>query len=231
MIKGWVRTTLIDYPGEIASIVFLGGCNMRCPMCHNAELVQTPGAFTDILESEVLAFLKKRRGILTGVVVSGGEPCLSKGLIPFLREIRALNLKIKLDTNGYLPEKLENLLLEGLVDFVAMDIKAPPEKYGQLSGVKDIDLGRINASIRLIRQSGLPYEFRTTVVPNWLTKVDIVSIADWLQGAQRYVLQQFRPQGCLSEDLNEVSPYPVQVLQEMQAVASEQIAEVLLRGI
>lgn len=231
MIKGWVRATLLDYPGQIAAVIFLGGCCFRCPMCHNANLVLHPNRLQDIPAETVLEYLEGRAGKITGLVVSGGEPCLEPGLADFLRQVRALGVHIKLDTCGYLPDVLGNLLRENLVDMLAMDIKAPPAKYAQLAGLAQVDLDRINASITLIRGSSLPYEFRTTVVSDWLTLDDIAAIADWLTGAERYVLQQFRAQDCLDPALNQKSPYPAPVLLEMQAIASPKIGHVTLRGV
>jgi pyruvate formate lyase activating enzyme len=231
MIKGWVRTTLIDYPGEIATTVFFGGCNFRCPICHNADLVLHPNRLSDIPTDTILEHLEQRTGKITGLVISGGEPCLHPDLTTFIRQVQARNVKVKLDTNGYQPAVLEQLLTEGFVDAVAMDIKAPPHKYARLAGVADIDTERLNASINLIVSSGIPHEFRTTVVSNWITLEDIVEITHWIQGAQRYVLQQFRPRGCLDPQLNTEAPYPGQVLRHMQMLANQQIEEVLLRGI
>lgn len=231
MIKGWVRTTLLDFPGEIASTVFLGGCCFRCPMCHNAELVLRPNTFADIPTQEVLDYLQRRKGKITGLVVSGGEPCLSTDLPEFLRQVRTIGIPIKLDTCGYLPEVLTGLLRENLIDWIAMDIKASPEKYAHLAGMVTLDLNRINASIAILRGSGLPYEFRTTVVSDWITLEDIAAIANWLEGSRLYVLQQFRAQDCLDPALNQKSPYPRQVLLQMQTIASQKIEQVLLRGI
>ena len=231
MIKGWVRTTLLDYPGQIASSVFLGGCCFRCPMCHNADLVLRPHSLPDIPIETVLEYLGQRKGKITGLVVSGGEPCLSPCLPDFLRQVRTLGIRIKLDTCGYMPDILSELLGENLVDMVAMDIKAPPAKYACLAGLAQVDLDRINTSIALIRNSGLSCEFRTTVVSDWITPDDIAAIADWLAGVECYVLQQFRAQDCLDPGLNQKSPYPVSVLLEMQKIASQKIERVELRGV
>ncbi len=219
MIKGWVRTTLLDYPGHIASSVFLGGCCFHCPMCHNADLVLRPHSLPDIPTKTVLNYLEQRTGKITGLVFSGGEPFLSPGLPDFLRQARMLGVHIKLDTCGYLPDVLERLLRQNLLDMVAMDIKATPVQYARLAGLAQVDLDRINASIALIRNSGLPYEFRTTVVSDWITPDSIAAIADWLADAEHYVLQQFRAQDCLDPAINQKSPYPVSVLLEMQALA------------
>lgn len=231
MIKGWVRTTLLDYPGQIATAVFLGGCCFRCPMCHNADLVLRPHGLPDISTAAVLEYLARRKGKITGLVISGGEPCLEPGLVGFLRQARALEIDVKLDTCGYLPDVLDRLARENLVNMLAMDIKAPPAKYACLAGLAQVDIERINASIAILRGSGLPYEFRTTVVSDWITLDDIAVIADWLAGAERYVLQQFRAQDCLDPAFNQRSPYPASVLLEMQAIASRKIESVALRGV
>ena len=231
MVKGWVRTTLIDFPGEIATILFFGGCNMRCPMCHNPALVLQPGTLPDISIESILSYLKGRKGKITGVVLSGGEPCLSPGLLALMEQLHQMGLKIKLDTNGYRPGILEEVLQTGWVQYVAMDIKAPLDKYPLLCGMPSIDTNRIQASIDLIRQYGGLYEFRTTVVPNLLAVEDIADIAIWLSGAKKYILQQFRPQGCLDPDYNHLIPYPTETLLEMQTIAKEHINEVLVRGI
>lgn len=231
MIKGWVRTSLLDFPGQIASAVFVGGCCFRCPMCHNAGLVLRPQILPDIPTDTVLDYLKRQTKKISGLVVSGGEPCLSAGLLDFLRQVRALGVNIKLDTCGYLPDVIESLLRENLVDMLAMDIKAPPAKYACLTGMAQIDLERIQASIALIRNSGLAYEFRTTVVSDWITLEDIAEIANWLDGVQWYVLQQFRAQDCLDPAFNQKSPYSVKMLLEMQKIASQKIKNVALRGV
>lgn len=229
-LKGWVRTSLIDYPGHIACVLFSGGCNLRCPPCHNADLVLRPGELPSLPEEEVFSFLSRRAGRIDGVVLTGGEPTLQPDLLPFLRRLRALPLEIKLDTNGFRPDVLNDALEAGLVDYVAMDIKAPPEKYGLLAGRPGLDLAPLHASIALLRRSNLPHEFRTTVVPGLLTEEDIAAIARWIEGATRYVLQQFRPIGTLDPALSEATPYPAQRLREMARLA-QRWAQAEVRGI
>lgn len=230
-LKGWVRTSLIDYPGHIACVLFSGGCNLRCPPCHNADLVLRPGELPSVPEEEVLKFLSRRAGRLDGVVLTGGEPTLQPDLLPFLRRLRALPLEIKLDTNGFRPDVLNDALEAGLVDYVAMDIKAPPEKYGLLAGRPGLDLAPLHESISLLRRSNLPHEFRTTVVPGLLLEEDIAAIARWLAGAARYVLQQFRPLGTLDPALSGATPYPAQRLREMARLAQMWVQAVEVRGI
>ncbi len=230
-LKGWVRTSLIDFPGHIATVLFTGGCDFRCPMCHNADLVLRPQDVPDLPEEEVWAFLSRRAGLLDGVVITGGEPTLQPDLIPFVRQIRALSLNVKLDTNGYRPDVLAALLGDGLVDYVAMDVKAPPDKYPCLTGLPDLDVARVGRSVALLRGSDISYEFRTTVVPGWLAETDIEEIARWVSGAQRYVLQQFRPFHTLDPVLEQVAPYPADKLYEMVRRAARWVAQVAVRGV
>jgi len=184
--------SLSDDPGRVSALVFVVGCNFRCPFCHNRELVlpelapQDTGLATDA----VLTKLRERTGFLDGVVVSGGEPSLQPDLGSFLGAVREAGLRVKLDTNGSRPEVLATLLRRGLIDYVAMDIKAPQPRYAEYSGV-EVDLEAIEASIRTIREDAADYEFRTTVAPG-LGEDDIIAIAEWIRGARRYILQPFR---------------------------------------
>ncbi|MBN1246869.1 MAG: anaerobic ribonucleoside-triphosphate reductase activating protein [Anaerolineae bacterium] len=235
-IKGWVRTSLIDFPGHIATVVFTGGCNFRCPMCHNADLVLHPGSLPSIDLDELWAFLEKRAGRITGVVVTGGEPTLQPDLPAFLAEVRKLGCAIKLDSNGYRPNTLANLLQAGLVDYVAMDVKAPPGKYAVLTGVPELDLSRIEASLAVLHEAQVSCEFRTTVVPGMLNDDDIVEIAKWLStigtapGAA-YVLQQFRGQHTLDPELADATPYASDVLRRTAKRAQAWLPNVSCRGI
>jgi pyruvate formate lyase activating enzyme len=181
-------------------------------------------------EEEIWAFLERRAGLVDGVVITGGEPTLQTDLPSFLRRVQERGLDAKLDTNGYRPDVLAALLDEGLVNYVAMDVKAPPEKYSLLAGRADLDVTRIERSIALLQDSGLVYEFRTTVVPGLLVEEDVGEIARWIAGAERYVLQQFRPQGTLDPDLETAHPYPRERLQEMAGRAERWVKQVMLRG-
>ncbi|MBN2554737.1 MAG: anaerobic ribonucleoside-triphosphate reductase activating protein [Anaerolineales bacterium] len=231
MIRGWVRTSLIDYPEHVASVVFTGGCSFRCPMCHNAGLVLNPESLAKVDEEEVFAFLDRRAGLVDGFVVSGGEPTLQAGLPSLLRRVRERSLAIKLDTNGYHPECLQRLLEEGLLDYVAMDIKAPPDGYARLAGLKQLDMTRIAASIDLLRTSDVSFELRTTVVPQWLQEDDILAIGRWLDGAPHYVLQQFRPQGTMDSQLQALEPYPAEEIHAMAASVRTHFDRVDVRGV
>lgn len=191
--------TLIDYPGKLAATVFTVGCNFRCHFCHNPELVLTtrnPQPTTQ--EKEFLSFLKKRRGKLEGVCITGGEPTIQPDLVDFIKKIKKLGFSVKLDTNGARSDVLKKLIDARLIDYIAMDIKNSLEKYPLTVGNLPVDIKRITLSVDLIRNSRLPYEFRTTVVPGIHTKNDFVKIAEWLKGARLYALQKYRPERILN---------------------------------
>ncbi len=189
-IHGLQKMTLLDFPGHVACTVFLGGCDFRCPFCHNFELAD--GSAKPLMDSEeLLAFLEKRKGLLDGVAFTGGEPCLHKDLPELLRSIRAMGFAVKLDTNGYHPDLLEEILEEGLADYVAMDLKNSPEKYAITCGVQEVDMEVIRRSVSLIREMAPDYEFRTTVVKEFHGIEDIRQIARGIGGAKRYFLQCF----------------------------------------
>lgn len=188
-IHGLQKMTLLDYPGRVACTVFLGGCDLRCPFCHNAELID--GTAPPVMEStELLAFLKKRKGLLDGVAITGGEPLL-RDLSPLLREIRALGYLVKLDTNGTHPDRLWMLLDQKLVDYVAMDVKNSPERYAETVGLAEFDLKPVYDSIALLLRGGTDYEFRTTVVEELHTRDSFFGIGRMIQGARQYFLQPF----------------------------------------
>ncbi len=236
-INGWIRTSLIDYPDHIATAFFTGGCNFRCPMCHNADLVLCPDTLPAFPLDEIWAFLEKRAGKITGVVISGGEPTLQPDLAVFLRRVRALGYDVKLDTNGSRPDILRDLLAAGLVDYVAMDIKAPPEKYGLLAGLPNLDIAPIEQSLAILSESNILHEFRTTIVPGLLDINDIASLAQWLSSRHqdasslRFYLQQFRGLNTLSPEFTNVAPYPVDILHTMADRARQYIPCVALRGV
>lgn len=191
-IHGLNKTTLLDYPGRVAATIFTGNCNFRCPFCHNSELVLDPESQPEISTDEIMGFLKKRQGILDGVCITGGEPTLQPDLLDFIREVKALGYPVKLDTNGYRPEVLREALEEGLLDFVAMDIKSGPSGYALASGCSNIDLEKIRESVKLIKGSGIDYEFRTTVVKGIHTDKDLIEIGEWLGDVKAYFLQNYR---------------------------------------
>jgi pyruvate formate lyase activating enzyme len=209
-IGGFQKTSLLDYPDRISAIVWTSGCNFRCPFCYNKNLAL--GAAELFLPEEILSFLSKRKALLEGVVISGGEPFLQDDLVDFIKKIKDMRLLVKIDTNGTFPERLNELLEQQLVDYVAMDVKAPKKKYSQLTGTK-IDITKIEASIDLLKTKAPAYEFKTTYVPDLLTKEDIIEIAQWLNGADAYFLQQFKVKVPLVSSLLETKiPYPGEYL-------------------
>lgn len=195
-ILGLQKLTLLDYPGRTACTVFTGGCNFRCPFCHNAPLVLPESGQEAYREEEILDYLKKRAGLLDGVCVSGGEPTLQDGLDAFLRRVKALGYQVKLDTNGSRPEVLRALLAQELIDYAAMDVKASPEDYARVCGVKP-DLRAIGESIELLLRGTVEYEFRTTVVGGLHDEASIEGAARLIAGAKRYFLQGFVDSGHL----------------------------------
>jgi pyruvate formate lyase activating enzyme len=195
-IGGLQKLTLIDFPGHIAATVFTVGCNFRCPFCHNPELVHATRntQHATFFEEELFKLLKERQGKLEGVCITGGEPTIQPDLIEFVRKIKKLGYKVKLDTNGMRPDVLRLLYAQNLLDFVAMDIKNIPAKYNATTN-SEVDIERIRLSVDLIRNSGIDYEFRTTVVPGIHEEGDFSEIGKWLDGAKKYVLQAFEDKG------------------------------------
>ena len=199
LLKGLQKLTLLDYPGKMACTVFAGGCNFKCPFCHNASLVigDRIRDSATLPEEEFFAFLNKRRGMLEGVCVSGGEPTLQPDFLPFLYNIKELGYLIKLDTNGYRPDILEKAVNEGLVNYVAMDIKSSKEGYGRAVGIEDFDICPICQSVDFLMGGAVEFEFRTTLVRELHRESEILSIGEWIAGAPRYFLQTFVDSGDL----------------------------------
>lgn len=195
LINGLQKLTLLDYPGHTACTVFTGGCNFRCPFCHNASLVARPAEQPVIPEEEILAFLKKRQGLLDGVCITGGEPTLNRDLPDFIKRIRELGYLVKLDTNGYAPETLIKLIEAELIDYAAMDIKSSRDRYAVVAGVPGLDIARVEESVQILMEGRIPYEFRTTVVEELHRVEDFRDIGRWLEGAERYFIQVFRDSG------------------------------------
>lgn len=229
LINGFQKMTLLDYPGHVACTVFTGGCNLRCPFCHNALLVTEVADLEVIPEEDVFSLLKKRRGILDGVAITGGEPLLQKDIRTFIEKVRELGFKVKLDTNGTFPEKLKELVLDGLVDYVAVDVKNCPEKYAGTTGADSVDLNAVEETIAFLLENHVPYEFRTTVVKEFHTTEDIVKIGRWIYGAERYFLQNFVDSGNLiGEGMHAVSK---EELFAMRDAVKPFVKEVNVRGV
>jgi pyruvate formate lyase activating enzyme len=191
-IKGFQKSSFIDYPDKIAAVVFTGGCNFRCPYCHNKELVYNIGENID--EREIIGELQRRKKYLDGVCITGGEPTLQTGIRDFIVRIKRLGYLVKLDTNGTSPEVLKLLIGEGLLDYIAMDIKAPLQNYRSVT-VDRVDIEKIKESIEIIKCSGVDYEFRTTICKELLSAGDILKIAKSLKGSMKYTLQNYRESG------------------------------------
>ena len=228
-ILGFQKLTLLDFPGKCAATVFTGGCNFRCPFCHNALLVTEINENDVVDESVVLSHLEKKAGLLDGLAITGGEPLLWPDIGEFIRKVRALGLKIKLDTNGSFPDRLEELLKAGLLDYVAMDIKNRPEKYALTAGVKDLDLAPVEKSIGILGTCGVDFEFRTTVVKEFHTPEDIEAAAKWIAGDEKYFLQNFVDSGeLIGSDMHAVSR---ETLEEMKERARKYVKNTELRGV
>ncbi len=229
LFGGFQKLTLLDYPGVVACTVFTKGCNFLCPFCHNAPLVNRIDPSSTFSDEEILTFLKKRQGILEGVCITGGEPLLHAPLIDFIRAVKALDYRVKLDTNGTKPDYLRELIDAGLVDYVAMDIKNSKEKYPLTAGVDALDLSAIEESIALLLSGRVDFEFRTTVVKEMHEVGDIERIGQWIKGAPRYYLQGFVDSGDLI--CSGFSAHSREVMEKMRSAAALFVANVEIRGI
>ena len=197
VLKGLQKLTLLDYPGEIAATAFTGGCNFRCPFCHNASLVLPDKFGATLPTEEFFAFLESRRGKLRAVCVSGGEPTMQGDLVEFIKRIKEMGFLVKLDTNGTRPDVLRTLIDGGLLDYVAMDIKNSKARYGDTVGVKNFDISPVEDSINILRKGNVPFEFRTTVVRELHAVGDFAEIGEWLSGDEKFFLQTFEDSGDL----------------------------------
>ena len=230
-IGGLQKLTLLDYPNHVSCTVFTAGCNMKCPFCHNRDLVFIPENFEFYNPESIFEYLRKRQGTLDAVAITGGEPLLQPGLRDFIMEVRKLGFKVKLDTNGYYPDKLKKLVDEGLIDYVAMDVKAPLPKYPVTVGLPEscFHTEQIQESIRYLLSGAVDYEFRTTVVREFHTKEDLVAIAKMIKGCKHYYLQQFVDSGrCIEQGF---SAYNREEMYELKEEVAKYIPEVELRGI
>ncbi|MCR4875369.1 MAG: anaerobic ribonucleoside-triphosphate reductase activating protein [Clostridia bacterium] len=227
IINGFEKLSLVDYPGFTAATVFTSACNMRCPFCHNAILVIDAKHQPIVEEQYVLDYLNKRKGIIDGLCITGGEPTLQKDLDAFIKKCKETGVKIKLDSNGTNPETLKSLISQNLLDYVAMDIKNCKEKYS-ITANASIDLTKIQESIDILESSNVDHEFRTTLVKEFHTIEDIEKIAQWLDGTNKYYLQKFEDKGgCIQDGLHEV---PLDQAHKMRDIAKEFIKHVELRS-
>lgn len=229
IFNGFQKLTLLDFPGKTACTLFTAGCNFRCPFCHNASLVTHIEKYETYTEEDILSFLKKRQGLLDGVCITGGEPLLQNGIEDFLAKVKALGFAVKLDTNGSNPEKLKSLVEKGVVDYVAMDVKASMENYGNAVGIPDFNTQDIEQSIDFLLSEAVDYEFRTTVVAELHNTQDIAELAKRIKGAKRYFLQSFVDSGDLiGQNLTAVAP---EIMTEMCNVALRFVENAKIRGI
>lgn len=228
LIEGMQKLTLLDFPGQVACTLFAHGCNLRCPFCHNAGLVVRKPE-DEISKDELAAFLNKRKGLLDGICLTGGEPLLQRDAKEFIAFLRSFGFKIKLDTNGAFPERLKEIIDERLVDYIAMDIKSSPEGYAKATGIQDIDIEPFKTSAALIMSSGIDYEFRTTAVKGIHTAADFEGIAEWIKGAKRYYIQRFTDSGDLIG--NGFEAFSGQESEQLLALVKQKLPNAELRGI
>jgi len=232
LIGGLQKLTLVDYPGKVAATVFLIGCNFRCPNCQNPELINWNNNQPEISEKEFFDFLDSKIGLIDGICITGGEPTIHEDLIDFIKKIKAKGFLVKLDTNGSNPEMLKKLIDAKLLDFIAMDIKAPigakVQSYDEATGVST-DIEKIKKSVELIKNSGIDYEFRTTIVPGLVEKEDIEQIGIWLRGTKKFALQQFQNKKVLDKRFEQIQPYPDETLKQFQKILEKYIEKVELR--
>lgn len=229
-IKGIEKFAPKDFPGHISSTLFLGGCNFRCPYCHNAELVLNPSSIPTYPPEYLLSFLDARKNWLEGICITGGEPLMQKEVKTLCSLIKDRGLLVKIDTNGSFPLALQSLIEEDLVDFLAMDVKAPLERYSEVVGVQT-STEYIKESINLIMSSGKEYCFRTTVVPDLIGRKDIIGIAELIKEANLYQIQQFQPEGARDKEFLNKTPYSKEILEEFAGLARDYVKEIKLEGV
>ncbi len=226
-IGGFQKMTMLDFPERVACTVWTYGCNLRCPFCHNASLVIDKAELFD--ENEILSYINKRKGVLDGVCITGGEPLLQKDIFGFMKKIKDLGLLVKLDTNGAYPDLLKKAIEDGLVDYVAMDIKNSKEKYAQTVGVSNLDITPYEKSVEILKNSGIDYEFRTTIVKELHDLSDIQKIGEWIKGAKKYFLQSFVDSGNTIK--TGYSAHDKNTLEAFKQAVLEHISRVEIRGI
>ncbi|MBR5899894.1 MAG: anaerobic ribonucleoside-triphosphate reductase activating protein [Clostridia bacterium] len=228
-VYGLEKLSLVDYDGKIAATVFTGNCNFKCGFCHNAQLVNDYDNLPTYSEAEIFDYLSKRKGVLEGVCVSGGEPTLNANLPSFLEKLKALGYSVKLDTNGTNPQMVKKVFEDGLVDYFAMDIKNDRENYAKIIGFDEYDTTKIEKTVEFLMTSDADYEFRTTLIDNYHKKQNIINICGWISGAKKYCMQKFKDTGsCLnSAGLTAVSD---QKAKEFLEIAKEKVQKAILRG-
>lgn len=235
-MKGWQKTSFVDYPDKISTVFFFGGCNFRCAFCHNPDLVLNSTSLPDINDEEALSYLESKKHLYEGVCISGGEPTLYPKLEPILKKIRALDLPIKLDTNGTQPEKVKRWVEQGLVQYIAMDIKTSPQKYMKVFPTgsnapavnKDVLWKKIETTIEFLKTGAVPYEFRSTVYPPFFSSDDLPAIKELVRGAPAYYLQAFNPKVTLGND-QDTSPLPESELERIRDYFADAVGKCEIR--
>lgn len=228
-IQGLMKMTLLDYPGKVACTIFTGGCNFRCPFCHNASLVLPEQFNKPLNEDELFTFLEKRRGLLDGVCMTGGEPLMQEGALDFLKKIKSMGYLVKLDTNGFYPDKLKEILSLGVVDYIAMDIKNSEEKYAKTCGLEKINFANIRKSIELLISGTTDYEFRTTTVKGLHDEESFKGIANLISGAKNYFIQSFTPSDNMLSD--GFSSFSKEELENFAEIVRPYVENISLRGV
>ena len=228
-IKGLQKMSLIDYSPYTSCVVFLSGCNFRCGFCHNPELLVEVDKTPTISEEDFFLFLKGREKWLDGVCITGGEPCLYEELPDFIKKIKNMGYKVKLDTNGTNPAMLKKLIDDKLIDYIAMDTKGSLERYDEIAGVK-VDKEKIKESVKLIIEGRVDYEFRMTCVPGLVVKDDIDKVGKWLKGAKKFFIQQFRNKTCLDTRFEKVKPFSNEELEGFKEILAGCIGKVEVRA-
>lgn len=232
-IKGFIQNSLLDWEGKIVSTLYTPYCNFRCPYCQNSGLVLNPDQYETVSFKVIADYLSKHKDWVDGICLTGGEPCFFEDLPDFIKGIRDIGMQVKLDTNGTFPDMLMRVLETGIVDYVAMDIKAPLdfEAYSKSAGIKNGKLfEKVKGTIKLIMESGIDYEFRTTVVPTLHEKADIIKIAKHIEGARKYALQNFSNRETLDSEFQKIKPYDIEELEQMGKSASSYVKVCVVRG-
>lgn len=230
-IKGWAKTSFIDFPGKIATVLYTGGCNLRCPICHNPELVTDLEQYESINMEEIFTYIQERQALIDGVVISGGEPLVHQETLALIDQFRALPVAIKLDTNGCFPDRLESIVNQKHVDMISLDVKAPPALYPLVSGNAGFDIQKIERSMAILRNGAVPYEIRTTVIPHIIDEKAIGDLTAWIKPVKHYVIQQFRPIMTLDPQYRKLEPLPENRLYAMADIARKVIPDVTVRGL
>lgn len=230
-IKSFIETSFLDWDGKIASVIFLSGCNLNCAYCHNYKLVISPDELPDIPWDNIKNFLSSHKDWIDGVCITGGEPCIHNDLEELLINIKNENLLIKLDTNGCYPDKLKLLIENKLIDYVAMDIKAPLnyEDYFKIVNTKNFNMEKIIAGIDILHSSSIKYEFRTTIIPELIDNEDVIKIAKSLNYDDKYVLQNFNPINVYSSDLRKIKPYEKDKIEDLCKACKTYVKNCIIR--